>query len=283
MFSVALVALDLSPAALPIVGCLPELLRWGVHRVVLCHVIPIGYTQAALYGQSEKYVAWLDARADELRAEGLDVTIAVREGAAPGAEILTAARDAGADLLVIGSRAQSMVRSIFLGSVARSAIRSSTIPVLLQWIEPTANATEVRCETVCRDTLAHVLLATDFSRDASRAEETAVELAQTATLTDCITVVTGAARGTAPPGAVMAKASLQAVMDRITKAGGRGEAIVAEGEPVEMILHEARSRGCTLIIVGKHGANWVKGALIGSTAAQLCERARRPVLVVPSA
>lgn len=36
-----------------------------------------------------------------------------------------------------------------------------------------------------------------------------------------------------------------------------------------------------LIIVGKHGQNWVKSMTIGSTAANLCEIARRPVLMVP--
>lgn len=33
--------------------------------------------------------------------------------------------------------------------------------------------------------------------------------------------------------------------------------------------------------VGKHGRGWVESMAIGSTAANLCEIARRPVLVVP--
>jgi nucleotide-binding universal stress UspA family protein len=39
--------------------------------------------------------------------------------------------------------------------------------------------------------------------------------------------------------------------------------------------------GYTLIIVGKHGRNRVAGKLIGSTAARICEVARRPVLMMP--
>jgi nucleotide-binding universal stress UspA family protein len=43
----------------------------------------------------------------------------------------------------------------------------------------------------------------------------------------------------------------------------------------------AGREGYSLIIVGKHGHNWIKDKIIGSTAAKICEIARRPVLMVP--
>jgi hypothetical protein len=52
------------------------------------------------------------------------------------------------------------------------------------------------------------------------------------------------------------------------------------GEPSETI-GRAGQEGYSLIIVGKHGKNWIEGKIIGSTAAKVCETARRPVLMVP--
>lgn len=281
MFSTALVALDLSPAERPIIDCLPGLRRWGITRVVLNHVISVGYAQGAGYGKQEDYIAWLELCAAPLRAEGLEVTVALRASSTPAQELLAAARSSGADLIVIGSRARNMARSLFLGSVAREVIRHATLPVLLEWVEPAADATQAQCEAVCRDTLAHVLLATDLSKHASRAEVAAIALAGRAGRTDCLSVLTDAAREATPALPIMARAALDAILDKVRAAGGQGDALVAHGEPAATIAEIATTRDCSLIIVGKQGQNWIQGMLIGSTAARLCETARRPVLMVP--
>jgi nucleotide-binding universal stress UspA family protein len=281
MFGTALVALDLSPADRPILDCLPGLRRWGVDRIVLCHVITLGYGQGASLGKEDEFVAWLERCAAPLRAEGLEVTIALRASGTPAAELLAAARENGADLLLVGSRARSMARSLFLGSIAREVIRQATLPVLLQWLEPVADAPAARCEAVCRDSLAHVLLATDLSKHASRAEAAAIALAGRAGRTDCLTVLTDAAREATPALPIMARAALEALLERIRAAGGQGEALVAEGEAAARIAEIAAARGCTLIIVGKQGRGWMRSKLFGGTAARLCETARRPVLMVP--
>lgn len=80
---------------------------------------------------------------------------------------------------------------------------------------------------------------------------------------------------------VMARAALDAVAREIAAAGGRAEVNLVEGKPSEEIAREAAARDADLIIVGKHGQNWAESLATGSTAAGLCETARRPVLVVP--
>jgi nucleotide-binding universal stress UspA family protein len=281
MFETALVALDLSPAEWPIIDCLPDLRRWGIEKVILTHVIQVGYAQGAGYGHEEDYKAWLEECAAPIRVEGLKVAVSVRASGVPADEILAVADEVNASLLVIGSRGQNMVRTLFLGSVAREVIRRTTRPLLLEWVEPTADATQAHCEAVCRDTLGHVLLATDLSKHAGAAEAAAVALAGKAVQTDCLTVLAPAALDATPALPVMAKAALGAIMDRITTAGGRGEILVADGEAAETIASIAMERQCSLMIVGKQGQNWVEGMMIGSTAARLCETARRPVLMVP--
>ena len=53
------------------------------------------------------------------------------------------------------------------------------------------------------------------------------------------------------------------------------------GKPSEEIARMAVDRDADLIVVGRHGQGWVDSITTGSTAASLCEIARRPVLMVP--
>jgi nucleotide-binding universal stress UspA family protein len=281
MFRTVVVALDLSPAEQPIIECLPDLQKWGVARIVLAHVIQIGYGQGAGYGHEADYQAWLEKSAEPLRAAGLEVSIALRASGVPADEILAVAEEYEADLLVIGSRSRNMVRALFLGSVAREVIRMTKRPLLLQWVEPTADATRVHCEAVCRDLLAQPLLATDFSRHASAAEAAAAAISGKAGHILCLSVLTPQALEDTPALPVMARAALEAIVARIAACGGEGECVIETGEPTATIVRVAGDRGCSLLIVGKHGQNWIEGTVIGSTAAQLCETARRPVLMVP--
>ena len=45
MYKTAVLALDLSPAAEPLLECAAELRRWGVGRLIITHVVRIGYGQ----------------------------------------------------------------------------------------------------------------------------------------------------------------------------------------------------------------------------------------------
>lgn len=285
MYSTALVALDLSPAEQPLLDCLHDLRKWGVGRVVLAHVIRVGYMQGAGYGNEQQYIDEIASRVQPLRAGGLEVEIVVRAAGVAADDILTMAREKSADLIVIGSRSRNMIRGLFLGSVAREVIRKTELPLLLEWIEPTAEATAARCEAVCRESLRHLMLATDFSRHAQAAENAAVALSSMAARTDCLHVMTGAARHATPVLPVMAKAALAEIAARIRAAGGSAETFVAEAPAgytvAEAIAAQARERDCSLIVVGKSGQGRVESMLIGSTAAKLCEIAGRPVLLVP--
>jgi len=57
--------------------------------------------------------------------------------------------------------------------------------------------------------------------------------------------------------------------------------VIKRGVPVEIILDEAESRRCDLIIMGTHGGGLFKDAMIGSTARRVLRRSKIPVLVVP--
>ncbi len=283
MFETALVALDLSPAEVPLTECLADLERWGVKKLVLAHVVRVGWAQGAGYGHEPDLLDWLEQRAAPLRAQGLEVEAHVRAAGSPADAILALAAEVEADLVVIGSRSESRVTSLFLGSVARAVIQQTRLPLLLLWIEPTAEATARTCEAVCADTLRHVLLATDFSKHAAAAETVAAVLARQAARTTVLHVMTEATVATTPHWPVMAEAALRAIAAPVAAVGNLVETRTGEGEPAATIARLAAETGASLIVLGKHGQGWLERALIGSTAAAVCETARRPVLMVPSA
>ena len=283
MFSSALVALDLSPAEEPILDCLPDLLRWGINTVTLSHVIPVGYNQFAGYGHEDDYRAWLEQCAVPLRGAGLKVEIVVRSAGTVADELLAVAAEIDADLIIIGSRGQSRVRSLFLGSVARDVLRKTTRPVLMEWMEPSPDKTRERCEAACKKALDHVLLATDLSRHAARAEEAFLELAARAGQSAVLTVLTLDALERTPALHIMVAAALDDIRKRLPEQAQHGDTLIEKGRPCDNIARIAEERDCSLIIVGKHGQGWLHSKVIGTTAATLCETARRPVLMVPIA
>jgi len=278
MFKTVLVALDLSSAERPIIDCLPALQHWGVQRVVLTHIIQIGYTQGAALAHEQEYVDWLEKVAQPLRAVGLQAVVCIRASGLPADEILASALEYHADLIMIGSRSHNLVSRIFLGSVARAVIRMTSLPVLLQWVEPTAVGTEQKCEAVCKDTLRHVLLATDFSEQATRAEQAAIHLASKAERVDCLHVIESPSAKSIS--SITAETAIAALINCVHDAGSEGEGILLQGKASAEIADYAKRADVTLIVLGKHGQNTLASLVTGSTATNLCEIAGRPVLIV---
>lgn len=71
----------------------------------------------------------LSARADRVTKAGLPCTTALIEGQA-AAEIVQRAKDAGADLIVVGTHGRRGIAHAMLGSVAERIVRRATCPVL---------------------------------------------------------------------------------------------------------------------------------------------------------
>ena len=58
------------------------------------------------------------------------------------------------------------------------------------------------------------------------------------------------------------------------------EALVKRGNPVEVILEQAKEKGCDLIVMGTHGQETFADAVMGSTARRVIKRSPVPVLVI---
>lgn len=281
MFRSALVGIDLSAAEHPLLDCVPDLASWGVERVVLAHVIHVDYGRFSGLGHEDRYREWLDTRAEPLRAEGLEVATSVTASGRPARELLARAREHDVDLVVVGSRSQQLTERLFLGSVASEVIRTSAMPVLVERLEPDPDGAGERCVSTCEQSLDRLLLATDLSEASAAAEAAAVHLAGRARAVDCLVVLDGDRHGTGGLSADHAEQAANAILTRITDAGGRGAVRIEHGDARERIPAIA-AEGYSMVAVGTHGRGRVAGALIGSTAARVAEAAGVSVLLVPS-
>ena len=284
MFRTALVALDLLdvlPIKRPLLQCLPDLKNWGIGKIVLAHVIHDPHGQSASAAHKKSCVNELEQCAKPLRERGIEVVVVVRDSSKPAEDILAIARDNSADLIVIGSRSQDIITKLFLGRVAREVIRKTTLPLLLEWIEPREAKADSGDDLICTNTLRKLLLTTDFSKHAGSAERVAIALASPGRRIDCMHVISGETRESIPAWPIMATAALQEIINRIQATDADSKMIVIPGDAKKMIPKVAMDGDYSLIIVGKHGQNWIQSTVIGSTAEKVCETAGRPVLLVP--
>ena len=138
-----------------------------------------------------------------------------------------------------------------------------------------------------------IIVATDFSGNAQRAVERAAHLAQSwgAALTlihvfndsawSSLKAVYDLTRWSSVNPAETARARLAALGEQIAK--DFAVKVVAEvliGRASEQIGHLAASRQAGLLVVGEHGENWLRDAVLGGTALKVLKATQIPVLLV---
>lgn len=75
---------------------------------------------------------------------------------------------------------------------------------------------------------------------------------------------------------------IQAIADRLRKAGREATALLVHGETVETILKEAADLEVDMIVVGTHGRSAMYQILVGSVSEGILHRSPYPVLVIPT-
>jgi len=284
MFKTALVAIDLPEfftGFSPLLACLPELKRWGIERIILMHSTHATLGKGSCSAMQNFCTEELENHANVLRETNYWVKTVVRCSSDPTKDILLVASEMDADLIVIGSRSENLLSDIFLGSVARSVIRNTTLPLLLEWLGPSPDGTPEGSGNICANKLRKVLLATDFSSRAQEAERMAERLANNSSRIDCLHVMTDRQREAIPAWPIMAKAALLNVAEGLRKQHTESMEILDEGIPASTITKVATANEYSMIILGKHGQNWFENMIIGSTAQHVCETSMLPVLMVP--
>ena len=137
-FKHILAATDLSEPSQKAVRLATQLARNFKASLTLVHVFEYPralYSPAALYAGDlvEPVLEEVEATmAQTLRSISRDIPQAsakIRQGV-PYEQILAAAKESGADLIVMGTRGRTGIAHVMLGSVAEKVVRLSPVPVL---------------------------------------------------------------------------------------------------------------------------------------------------------
>jgi nucleotide-binding universal stress UspA family protein len=214
----------------------------------------------------------------EIQGRGLAASVISRIG--PPDEVLaSAARDEGAELIVVGTHGHTGVARFLLGSVATGVVRTAPCDVLVVRGAPT------------RAVFRKPLVATDFSPAAERALARAAEVVAPGTAIDVVHAwqlpagswgasLLGQARfpWSTVRDAVLTSAKAQA--DKLAATHPNARVELVQGPPAQVITEAAERGGHDLIVVGAHGKRGVRRLLLGSVAETTVGHAPCSVLVV---
>ena len=285
-----LVATDLSAAARRAAERAALLARSTGAWIALLHVVNAGaldelrrwFEQGVRAGQS--LVDEVTHRTREVAAEvraAYDVAIDNRTVVGPVIdEIVNAADEEEADLIVTGTLGGGLLRNHLVGSTAERVVRSSRRPVLM--VRKTPSGPYRR-----------VLVPVDFSKWSAPSVELAAAIAPDAyfILMHAVKVpFEGKLRLVGVDQSVIddyrARARIDA-MDRMrdlaSRAGlrdGAWRAVAPDGDvPWLEILGQETEHECDLIVMGKHGRSAVEELLLGSTTSRVMDDAASDILV----
>jgi nucleotide-binding universal stress UspA family protein len=220
-----------------------------------------------------------------LAGQGAEVSQILIEGYADQG-VVDAARELGAELVVIGTHGRTGLRWFSLGSVAEHVLRASESDVLV-----------ARGDVVPRGGFHRILVATDFSPGSGRALDRALWLAAPAAHVDVVHFFHGASR--VEPHDAIRTALAAADLNRAIAAelGARGERFVAEHAraglalkfhvaadgPIPGIVHLLERQPYDLTALGRHGRRGSRRLAPGSVAEAVARRAPCCVLVAGGA
>jgi nucleotide-binding universal stress UspA family protein len=293
LFQHAIVALDQSESSDIIVECLPSFKKFGTEKVTLFTSISVPYPGGLSKNSETRMKDSMERYKSLVGQEGYTVSAELRfniNSYAPR-EIIEAATTHRADYLIIGNRGHNKVHDLVLGSVASETMQRSHLPVYLIKISAT-HETEYQdrklyCARACRDSLNHILYATDFSETAERAFETLRDIAGRYAKKITLFHVQSIGRiGTDDPLKLeefnridrerleKRKKLLQENTDAVI------DVKISYGSTAHEILRETDESGATLIVMGSQGRGYVRELFIGGVAYKVMRGSKIPVFIL---
>ena len=292
----AIVALDLSEASDLIVDAIPQFKKFGTKKVTLVTVVSVSFTGERTEFNTEKQAKKLEEYKTALEKHDFTVETDLRSGTYfyPPTEILTSAKDSDADFVVIGSRGQSKVQEMLLGSTATEVLQRSQLPVFLinidmKWDDDTEERKLVINKTVT-DSLNHVMHATDFSDTADRAYDVVKSLDNEGKIgkISLIHVQGHHAIALKDPASrefltSQNREMLEPMRNELSdQTRANAEIIITFGTPGKEIIKAIEENNVTLIVMGSQGKGFVHEFFLGGVSTQVTRFSKIPVLLVPA-
>lgn len=186
----------------------------------------------------------------------------------PDLAVTDAARELGADLVVLGTHGQDGLRWFPLGSVAERIIRRSDTDVLV-----------ARRDGSARDGFYRILVATDFSPTAARALERALSLATSDSVIDVVHFAPASGGKELEEMLVADLRSAGELLVSTRASCNRPRFSVVTERPVPGIMGRLESARYDLVALGSHGRRGVERFFVGSVAEAIARRAPCSVLI----
>jgi nucleotide-binding universal stress UspA family protein len=196
----------------------------------------------------------------------------------PGARVVTLARAAGAELIVIGTHQRRGLSRLFHASLSRSVLHEAEtnvacVPLRAEFDPRDAHLPEYR----------RVLVATDFSELGNAAVPHACGACAIGGLVRIVHVIPEPETGGA--GAARKREDARARLAGLVPAemGARGQPpeveVIEHDDPATALCAEADRFGADLVCLASHGLGGSK-AIFGSVTQRVLKALRRPVLIV---
>ncbi len=293
----AIVGLDQSEASELIVKELPKLKKFGTKKVTLVTVVSVPFTGSRTEFNTEGYTRKLEEYKSLLEKEGLLVETELRSGTYfyPPTEILTAARERDADFVIIGSRGQSKVQEMLLGSTASEILQRARLPVFLINIDmkldkDDSGERKLVLTQSLDSTLDHVLHATDFSETADRAFDVVKALDSEGKIGKITFIHVQGHHAIALKDPVSrdeltehSRSHLEEMRNRLSDhTRSDSEIIITFGTPGKEIINAIQEKGVSMVVMGSQGKGFVHEFFLGGVSAQVTRFSKVPVLLVPA-
>jgi nucleotide-binding universal stress UspA family protein len=293
----AVVALDQSDASDLIIDAIPHFKKFGTKKVTLVTVVSIPYTGERTEFNTEKQSRKLEAYKKTLEAHDLIVDTELRSGTYfyPPSEILTSAEEHDADFVIIGSRGQSKVQEMLLGSTASEVLQRSRLPVFLinidmVQIEEDSDKRKLVITQSIDKTLDHVLHATDFSDTADRAFDVVRALDEEGKIKKISFIHVQGHHAIAlkdPASLEQLTGKNREQLDEMRNllsdhTRNSSDVIITFGTPGKEIINAIDENNITLVVMGSQGKGFVHEFFLGGVSSQVTRFTKIPVLLVPA-
>jgi nucleotide-binding universal stress UspA family protein len=134
MFKTIVLALDGSEASQKAIPVATELARQDGARLVIVHIEEeiVGKGGGPVVATEDEIQAEIRKQADDLSADGIETSVEMRNVilGGPAHPIAEVADEAGADLIIVGTRGHTAVGGLLLGSVTQRLLHIARCPVL---------------------------------------------------------------------------------------------------------------------------------------------------------
>ncbi len=272
MFRRILFATDFSEANLKVLEFLPEFKEIGTEEVVVVRVINLNRVTGVAGGINiDEYIEECRREAESKLVEVVrmieDVGLRAKPvlpipAGDPVTEIIKAAEESGAKLILMGSRGKGIIKEILLGSVSEGVARKSNIPVMV-----------IKHKTEVKRLFDKILYAHDLKEHSERVMKYVKFIAdRVGSEIVLVHVVERDER--------LAEEKLRVVEEELS--GYKFKTVVGYGAPHKEILRICREESATSIFIGGGIPETLTEKLLGSTADAILRYSNVPVFVAKS-